>query len=240
VYDYRGAPLLQGFAVTADTKSKGDEYEFTANPLPNWRIAFNASKTIAVRSNVGGPVLDELVAYMDTLMAGPAGDLIRFNSDYSASNELRQDWNPWRGQYTLLKLQENTAASELRKWRYNVVTNYDFAHGFLKGVGVGGAYRWQDKVVIGYPVIPDPVHPSLASFDLSKPYYGPSEDALDLWVSYSRKISEKLNWRIQLNVYNVGKNNKLIPISVEPDGHTWAAARISPVQEWMVTNDFMF
>ncbi len=240
VYDYRGAPLLQGFAVTADTKSKGDEYEFTANPLPNWRIAFNASKTIAVRSNVGGPVLDELVAYMDTLMAGPAGDLIRFNSDYSASNELRQDWNPWRGQYTLLKLQENTAASELRKWRYNVVTNYDFSRGFLRGVGVGGAYRWQDKVVIGYPVIPDPVHPSLASFDLSKPYYGPSEDALDLWVSYQRKLSDKINWRIQLNVYNVGKRNQLIPISVEPDGHTWASARIAPVQEWQLTNTFSF
>lgn len=238
VYDYRTAPLMQGFAVTADTMSKGYEFEFTANPLPNWRIAFNASKTTAVRTNVGGPVLDELVTYMDKLMAGPAGDLVRFNSDYSAGNELRQAWLPWRGQYTLLKLQENTAASELRKWRYNVVTNYTFREGFLKNVSVGGSYRWQDKVVIGYPLVPG--SGGLASFDLSQPYHGPSEDALDLWASYERRITNNINWRIQLNVRNVGDNNGLIPISVEPDGKTWASVRIRPTQEWFVTNSFSF
>jgi hypothetical protein len=238
VYDYRTAPLLQGFAVTADTQSKGYEFEFTANPTKNWRIAFNASKTTAVRTNVGGPVLDELVAYMDKLMAGPAGDLVRFNSDYSFSNELRQAWVPWRGQYTLLKLQENTAASELRKWRYNVVTNYSFREGFLKNVSVGGSYRWQDKVVIGYPVVAGTG--GLASFDLTKPYFGPSEGGLDLWVGYERKLTEKINWKIQANVRNVGKSNKLIPISVEPDGRTWASARIAPQQEWFVTNTFSF
>jgi hypothetical protein len=238
VYDYRNAPLLQGFAVTSDTQSKGFEYELTANPTPNWRIAINAAQTKAVRTNIGGPALDSLVNYMDTLMAGPAGDLVRFNSDYSAGNELRQDWLGWRGKYTLLKLQEGSAASELRQWRYNVVTNYSFTLAMLKGVDVGAAYRWQDKVVIGYPVVAGAN--GLASFDLSKPYYGPSEDALDLWVGYQRKLSSKLDWRIQLNVYNVGKKDGLIPISVQPDGHTWASVRVKPVQEWQVSNTISF
>lgn len=241
VYDYRTAPLMQGFAVTADTQSKGYEFEFTANPTSNWRVAFNASRTEAVRTNVGGPVLDALVAYMDKLMAGPGGDLVRFNSDYSAANELRQDWTPWRGQYTLLKLQENTAASELRKWRYNVVTNYSFGREtFLKGFGVGASYRWQDKVVIGYPVIPDPKDPTLASFDLTKPYYGPSEDAFDCWLSYEHKLSAKIGWKLQFNVRNAFGKDKVIPISVEPDGKTWASVRIAPNQDWFVTNTFSF
>ena len=240
VYDYRTAPLLQGFAVTDDTESKGYEFEFTANPLRNWRIGFNAAKTNAVISNVGGSALDTLVSYMDTLMAGPAGDLIRFNSDYSAANELRADWSGWRSQYTLLKLEQGTDAPELRQWRYNLITNYDFDHGTLKGLGVGGGYRWQDKVVIGYPVIANPTNPNLASFDLTKPYYGPAEDAVDLWISYQHKVTKKINWKIQLNVYNVGKRDGLIPISVEPDGHTWAAARIAPVQEWQLANTFTF
>ncbi len=238
VYDYRTAPNLQGFAVTADTQSKGYEFEFTANPTPNWRIAFNASKTTAVRTNVGGPVLDELVAYFDTQMAGVAGDMIRFNSDYSAANQLRINWSSWRGQYTLMKLQSGAAASELRKWRYNVVSNYSFTHGMLKGIGVGASYRWQDKVVIGYPVIPGTN--GQASFDLTKPYYGPAEDALDLWVSYQRKLTKKVDWKIQLNVQNALQDDKLIPISVQPDGKTWAAARVAPVQEWFVTNTFSF
>lgn len=237
VYDYRTAPVMQGFAVTADTKSKGYEFELTANPTKNWRVAFNASKTTAVRTNVGGPVLDELVAYMDATMAGPAGDLERFNSDWGAQFELRSAWTGWRGQYTLLKLQENTAASELRKWRYNVVTNYSFTEGRLKGFGVGASYRWQDKVVIGYPLVPAG---ALASFDLTKPFYGPSEGSLDLWASYGRKLTEKIDWRIQLNVRNVGQDNGLIPISVQPDGRTWASARIAPSQEWFVTNTFSF
>lgn len=238
VYDYRSAPLMSGFAVTADTQSEGYEFEFTANPLPNWRITFNAAKTTAVRTNVGGPVLDELVGYMDTLMAGPAGDLVRFNSDYSASNELRQAWLPWRGQYTLLKLQENTAASELRKWRYNIVSNYAFQAGRLKGVGIGGSYRWQDKVVIGYPVVPGTG--GLASFDLSKPYYGPSETAFDAWLSYERRLTKKINWKIQLNGRNIFGKEEVIPISVEPDGQTWASVRIAPNREWFVTNTFSF
>ena len=238
VYDYRTAPLMSGFAVTADTQSEGYELEFTANPLPNWRVSFNAAKTTAVRTNVGGPVLDELVAYIDTLMAGPGGDLVRFNSDYSAANELRQAWLPWRGQYTLLKLQEKTAASELRKWRYNVVSNYSFTNGMLKGAGVGASYRWQDRVVIGYPVVPGAG--GLASFDLTKPYYGPSEDAFDAWVSYERRLTKKINWKIQLNGRNLLGKEELVPISVQPDGKTWASVRIAPNREWFVTNTFSF
>ena len=238
VYDYRQAPLMQGFQVTADTQSEGYEFEFTANPTPHWRLTLNASETIAVRTNVGGPVLDELVGYFDTLMAGPAGDMRRFNSDYSAANELRQDWSTWRGQYTLMKLQSGAAASELRKWRYNLVTNYSFHEDFLKGVGIGGAYRWQDKVVIGYPVIPG--SNGQASFDLSKPYYGPSDGATDLWVSYERPIMKKYGWRIQLNVRNAFDKEGLVPISVQPDGHTWASVRTQPVREWLVTNTLSF
>jgi hypothetical protein len=238
VYDYRTAPLMQGFAVTADTQSKGYELELTANPTPNWRVSFNAAETTAVRTNVGGPVLDNLVSYMDTVMAGPGGDLTRFNSDWSAGNQLRLDWTGWRAQYTLLKLQEGSAASELRKWRYNVVTNYSFTHGMWKGVGVGASYRWQDKVVIGYPVVPGTG--GLASFDLTKPYYGPAEAGLDLWASYERKLTNKIGWKIQANVRNFGQNDGLIPISVQPDGHTWASVRVKPVQEWFMTNTFTF
>jgi hypothetical protein len=238
VYDYRTAPLMQGFQVTADTQSKGYEFELTANPLPNWRVAFNASQTEAVRTNVGGPAIEEIVKYLDTMMAGPGGDMIMFNSDYSAANQLRFGYAGWRGQYTLLKLQENSAASELRKWRYNVVTNYSFREGFLKGVGVGLSYRWQDKVVIGYPVVPGTG--GLASFDLTKPYYGPAEGAADLWLSYERKINDRIGWKMQLNVRNLGDSDGIIPISVQPDGRTWASVRVKPTQEWFVTNTFTF
>jgi hypothetical protein len=233
-------PQPQGLTMTGDTRSKGYEFEFTANPTRNWRISFNASETTATRNNVGGPALAEFVAYMDEQMAGAAGNMRQFSGGYSPGNLIRQNWANQRAQYTLLSLQQGALAPEIRKWRYNVVTNYSFREGRFKGAGIGGSYRWQDKVVIGYPVIPDPVNAAIGSFDLSKPYYGPSEDSFDLWVSYERKLTNRINWKIQANVRNLFGKEELIPISVQPDGTTWASARIAPNREWFITNTFSF
>jgi len=238
LYPAPGGP--QGLTMTGDTLSKGYEFEFTANPTRNWRISFNASETTAVRSNVGGAALAEFVDYMDTQMAGIAGEMRQFSGGYGVSNLVRTNWASQRAQYTLLSLQQGASASEIRKWRYNIITNYSFHEGMLKGAGVGASYRWQDKVVIGYPVIPNPTNAALGSFDLTKPYYGPSENALDLWASYEHRLSAKVNWKIQLNVRNAFGKNKLIPTSVEPDGTTWAAVRIAPGRDWFVTNTFSF
>ncbi len=237
LYSYPGGGP-PGMTMTAETESEGYEFELTANPTPNWRLSFNASETVAIRNNVGGPLLDEFVAYMDAAMAGPAGDMRQFSGGYSASNEVRTNWNNQRSNYVLLKLQQGAAAAELRKWRYNVTTNYSFRKGPIKGTGIGASYRWQDKVVIGYPTIAGAG--GLGSFDLSKPYYGPAEDGLDMWINYERKITKKINWKIQLNVRNVFDKEGLIPITVQPDGQTWAGMRIKPVQEWFVTNTFSF
>ena len=49
---------------------------------------------------------------------------------------------------------EGASVPEIRKWRFNYVTNYTFREGFLKGVGVGGSWQWIDKVGIGYPSVP--------------------------------------------------------------------------------------
>ena len=133
-----------------------------------------------------------------------------------------------------MKLQEGTDASELRKWRFNLISNYSFTHGSLKGFGVGGGYRWQDKVVIGYPLS------SAGVFDLTKPYYGPSEAAIDLWVSYEHKLTKKINWKVQLNVRNAFAKDGLIPVSIEPDGKTWATVRTKPTQQFLLNNTFSF
>ncbi|OAM87438.1 TonB-dependent receptor plug domain-containing protein [Termitidicoccus mucosus] len=146
--------------------------------------------------------------------------------------------------YSLLKLQEGTYSTELRRWRVNLVTNYDFRSGPLKGFNIGLGYRWQDKVVIGYPVIEKPATVGESSideitFDLDHPYYGPKLDAVDLWVGYERNLSRKLKWRIQLNIRNLGDGKKLIPLSAQWDG-TVAAWGIAPSQTWTVTNTFSF
>lgn len=158
-----------------------------------------------------------------------------------ARNGEMVSWNSnFYSKYLLLKLQEGANTPELRRWRLNFITNYNFTNGFLKGVNVGAGYRWQDKIAIGYPV-KEITGGSTAeiSFDIDNPYYGPTQAAIDLWAGYQRKLTKKINWRIQVNVRNVGDGNKLIPLSTQYDG-TVAAWGIAPSQTWTVSNTLSF
>jgi len=63
-----------------------------------------------------------------------------------------------------------SAVQELRKWRFNAVTNYDFVSGPLKGFSIGGAARWQDRVAIGYGVKKNAIGVWVS--DVNQPFYG--------------------------------------------------------------------
>jgi len=130
----------------------------------------------------------------------------------------------------------------MREWRWNAVTNYDFDHGILKGFGVGGGLRWESDVVIGYaPFYIDPNdHSKGISFDLGNPYKGPGTTSIDLWASYRRKLTSKIEWRVQLNVRNANYGgDALIPINVQPDGSA-AGYRIRAPRTWQLSNTFSF
>ena len=75
--------------------------------------------------------------------------------------------------------------------------------------------------------------------DVTKPLYGTIDEHFDLWVGYERKLTSRVNWRLQLNVRNVGEKAHLVPVSVEPDG-TFAQQRIAAGQSWEVTTKLMF
>ncbi len=230
---------VSNFVATEDQVSKGWEYEFVANPTKNWSVSFNASETKAMRSNIGGEALQEFVALTNEYQNGPMGQIRQWGGGGAGSTGI----NSWNGnfysKYLLMKLQEGTYSTELRRWRFNFVTNYRFTEGKLKGFRVGGGYRWQDKVAIGYPVIDVNGDGSAISFDMANPYYGPRLDGIDLWIGYERKLTSKIDWDIQLNVYNVGDGNRLIPASTQYDG-TVAAWTIAPCQTWSVTSSFRF
>ncbi|WP_221030654.1 TonB-dependent receptor plug domain-containing protein [Actomonas aquatica] len=229
-----------GFTVPEDAVSKGYEIEFSAQPTRNWRLTLNASKTTAVRQNIGGENLAEFVSAYENFLNNTDGGDLRIWWGGAGNERALFQWNTNVGaEWAARKLQEGTDVPELREWRVNAITNYDFDEGILKGVNVGAAIRWQDDVVIGFPPIPNPAQPGRVNFDLDNPYRGPAETNIDLWVGYSRRLSDKIDWRIQLNVRNVGQGNELIPITVQPDG-TPATYRIAPHQTWSLTNSFKF
>lgn len=140
--------------------------------------------------------------------------------------------------YINAKAAENRAIRELRKWRFNFVSTYDFGDGLLKGVGVGGAVRYQGKTNLGfYPKFI--AESGVWVSDLDKPIAGPSEVNYDAWVYYRRKLTRKIDMSVQLNLRNLFAGKELIPISANPDG-TIGQYRISATTSWELSTRFDF
>jgi outer membrane receptor protein involved in Fe transport len=214
-----------------DNTSEGYEIEIDYTPLPNWNIKINAAKTTAYREALGAPML-EFIEQQWSKLQGPAGDLRLW---WGGDNTLRRYYSD--NIISAVEFQKESVGfnvPELRPWRFGAITNYAFNEGRLRGFNVGGAYRWEDKQILGYGLKSDS-----SGLDVRKPIYGEKEDHIDLWAGYQRKISEKIAWRIQINLRNVGESVGLTPISVNPDGII-AARRITEGMTWSVTNSFLF
>lgn len=236
-----------GFAITEDNVSKGWEIEVSAQPTENWRIVANASKTDARRTNIGNTNMREFMSLVAEALTVPDGvsklhhywgteDVVTAGKNwFDGEGLVAAPGSEWR----LAQLVENTTVPELREWRANLISNYDFTEGWLKGVNIGAGLRYQSSVILGYPPTGNPNDPTTVEYDLANPFRGPSETNVDLWVGYHRKLTEKLRWRIQLNIRDAFQEKGLIPITFQPNG-TPAAYRIVSGQSFYLTNTFEF
>ena len=218
---------------TTDVLATGYEFDVTYNPTSQWRIAFNAARQQTVSGNSGASFA-KLIALLDPVWGGTAAAL---PDGATSTTNLGQTWATVKANAEKNIATDGSPSPELRRWRFNVVSNYSFNQGRLKGWRIGGAYRWQDKSAIGYPV--KLFADGSGIYDVKKPFYGPSESNVDGWIGYSRKLTEKIRWSAQLNVRNIGVGNRLIPVSAQPDG-TYDTMRIAEPQTWLFTNSFDF
>ena len=242
---------LPGTGDTSDFTARGLEIEMVCNPTRHWRILANVAKQETVQTS-SMPFLKDLISRLRPVwnelkdrpqVNYPAGwqpgdplppSVVTYGT-YLDTNVLVP--------FATAVATEGSASAEQRKWRANLVTNYTFGRdsifgGKLKGWGIGGAVRWQDRLGIGYPSTRNP--DASVTLDLKHPYYAPAETNVDGWVSYSRALwRERLNWKVQLNVRNLLGDTAMIPIGVQPWGAP-ATVRIAPERRWYLTNTFEF
>ena len=215
---------------TVDNKSEGVEIEVIGQPIDGLSISLNVSKTNAYQTALGTGLVNFIEnAYRK--YQTPAGDLrLWWGGDRTVREYFDNVWAAYQFQ-----LQTNgKLVAEMSPWRANLVTNYTFQDGRLKGINVGGGIRWQDKAVIGYPL-----NEAQDNLDVDNPYWSDARNWLDLWAGYERQLTKTLKWRIQANLRNVGKDVGLVPISVQPDG-TPAQYRIEEGMTWSISNTFSF
>jgi hypothetical protein len=237
---------------TVDLLAKGYEIEVTCNPTENLRFAFNATQTTARRSNVAprmGYLVKRVIEIFEavpnaarlTAMNRNALEVplatAAFDDTTILGNSLSNSGQG--GGYFIAKALEGSDNPELSKYSFNVLGNYRFSDGRLKGVNLGAAYRWTDKKAIGYPNGLDPSGRFTVG-DVSKPYFNVPAGYADFWVGYRRRIfSNKVGWKIQLNIRNVFADSEPVAVQAQPDG---SIARVSiPVpRQFVLSNSFTF
>ncbi len=272
----QGWPLTN-IAGTEEDKAKGIEASLIYNPVRNWTMKLDVGKQTSVYTAVAPemtawlnyrmPIWENAAASdmpaLVTLANGQELSMQHFWTGYGFSPDARLTnsfgWTSPEGFfnsavqpaiYNAIVLQ-NTQVPNERKWTANFVTNYVFLHGFLKGVSVGGGYRWADKAIAGYygSTAPgDLAHPTpdqslIVLPDLSRPIYTPSEEHLDLWVAYTTKfphlLGDNVRVKFQFNVRDLNQSGGLEPILFEPDG-TPAQYRILDPRTYYFTTTLDF
>lgn len=228
--DSLATPLVTaptGFVATEDSTSQGYELEFVANPTRNWRIAINASKTESSRDKVPGENFRAVGEFVDNAFQTTDAGLAPVWWPQNTGGLRAVGPYPFffRSDWLRVTSLNGQSTGEVRKYRANLITNYDFDHGALKGIGVGGGYRWEDKSVIAYA--PRLNADGSYGINLDRPFYAPRENSLDLWISYKRKLSARIDWKLQLNVFDVGKKNRLVPIAAGVDAAALGNATIT-------------
>lgn len=213
-----GGDTIHGEYPTIDQnlESKGFEFETTFRPVKNWEITFNASKVDATQTGLGAAATKQLKGMADVFLGSGVQYAGIWGGYEGAKNSFLSDiWAPYLTQVALVGGDQ----PEMRKYKFNVISNYRFDHGAAKGLNVGGAYRWEDKAILGYGIHQTTIYGETAWIaDVTKPIYGPTDGHFDAWVGYEHKLNSKINWRIQLNVRSVGENAHLVTAAVEPDG----------------------
>jgi hypothetical protein len=249
-----GPGLSSTLTDTVDLEAKGYELELIYNPTKNLRFSLNLARQEARRSNIA-PRLTEmvktLIAISESVPTGPylvgsqqvEDRLTRpLATTPFASSNMVGFWltDPSVGgvYYTQTAL-AGSDNPEVRKYRANLLGNYSFSEGKLRGVNVGGAFRWLDKAAIGYPVTYTADTHVLIK-DVAHPYYDDATQFVDVWVGYKRKLLQgRMGWKVQLNIRNLLADSSPVTVQVQPEG---SVARVGmPVpREFVLSNTFSF
>jgi len=227
---------------TQDIDAKGFEAELIFNPTRSWRIAFNAARQQTTLTNIA----PRLTAFLNNVWIPHLAQFghLDWNAPVqeNAGNTTRQQVNIPLLDYYAIKGSEGKPNPEQREWRFNLITNYQFREGALKGWSIGGAARWEDEFAGGYPITTDPVS-GLVLPEVENPYFGKRELSFDATFGYRRKVEFMggVDWRMQINIRNLQNldNGDVQATRFQPDGSVARARYAAPSQFWL-TNTFSF
>jgi outer membrane receptor for ferric coprogen and ferric-rhodotorulic acid len=209
-------------AILFDTTSEGYEFSLTANPSRNWRLQANYSNTTNFEENIG----NELVAWAAQELAyfrGFPQDLPISGGTIASVIGLFEE--NMETQFAV----EGEELRSNRKHKANFVTRYSFSTGRLKGLFIGGGYRFQSKNIGGRTPLPE-----------RAPIMGRAISVADAFAGYTiRRVPLLGQVRMQLNVANLFDNDEPLQTLFFADGSVRRVVRVAP-RTWRLSANVEF
>ncbi len=198
-----------------DDATKGYEYTVTGSLTKNWR----ARATVGTQETFVSANMDEWVTYHAQMMPvweaglngqGRATPLVNPSSGYTTvGNAIDRATQRLKDARAII----GTRPTNQRGVNSSLNTTYSFSEGRLKGLRIGGGYRWASANILGY------ARDAAGNSDPSKPFKGKEQLSTDASLGYSMKVARgRATWDIQLNVYNVLNEKDPLPRTAVDDG----------------------
>ncbi len=231
------------YLTMEDLVATGYELELDLTPIPNWNIRINGSKSRAKESNIATawfdwvaqrlPVWQGVVANngeVDASRRPVTWKTAPVSASQPTGQTLEQYYNSVLvGQtFSFIKAVEGRSTENASPARMNLITNYRFTAGPLKGCNIGGAARWRDAQTIGYALATDAA--GKANLDVNQPYRGRQELYFDGLAGYRGRMKSfgNFNYRLQLNVRNLLDVDDPLPVKKFTTGQTVVLGTIEP------------
>ncbi len=243
--------------VMLDSQSKGYELDLSWQPSRNWSFIFNAAKNQSVQTNIGTEWFAWMNARLPVWQAlkvpeggkdnprdvngdGVVGTWTWANAPYNGNNNAKTFQQYYEQDVTSamawLQAVDGLALDQAREKRANLVAQYRFTEGRLKGLSTNVAFRYRGAPTLGYGTYYLPGTTTL-TYDVTKSYQGLETINTDLGLIYSGRISafkgfaESMNglrYRAQLNVRNALNEWTLVPVKALTTGQYIRYNRTNP------------
>ena len=244
----RTSTQRETYDVFSDLVSKGTEIELIANPTPNWRVSASFARNDAVESNMAaswfGFIADRLPVWAKYKNAFVFPSTTQTINDLVVGNAINS-WN-------FIQAQDGHSVAQMSRDRANGTARYSFSEGPIKGLFIGGSWRYRSPAVVGYgskvakgselSYTEGFIGPNetLTVNDLAKPINGRALNEFDSFFGYSRRIMRgKVGWRVQLNIRNLFDDIERRAQGTTSTGEV-AVFSIPDKRTFILTNSFTF
>lgn len=184
-----------------DTDGKGWEYDFTANPTPDWRVAVNFAQTRQVTANIQPHNGAYVEANRALWLRSAALPITATGTGLPANATVGSALALIDGLYAGFKQAEGQSRRQLREYTGNLFTSYrlPLQARLFNGLTLGAGVNYRGDAVVGYDTTRN-----------NAPIYGSPYTLVNAMVSTQLRIKGRQNLRIQLNVDNVLGEDRLI------------------------------